>query len=467
MAGLIVAGLLIVSLLVVNVSLRWYPIPKREPLNVDIGLPLPEIGQASTVFSLSALFGAYLGMYLVLGLPALSGLAAGTVGALLLLRRWIDKHRPESFEAFLCYVLGPNRANAAAFVLTISAVQCAYATSELVILRSFAGASLGLRVDHANLLAISLTVIAYFYVLFGGYLAVFRTDVVQFVFIALMILVVFTTTALKGFTGDWPAPVYPRNGYWNFPLLHSGPLQYIILFLLSGIMAFGFMIASPDAWKRVFLVSRTQRASSIRFVLFVLIGVAPFLLLIPMSTAIPHIPDGTVDPNAIWKWTAANEGLFVVASLCLVASFLSTVSGALIMAVHVALISWRQTEQVANETSRFHWLMVPALLTIVFFFVAIASFGNPYMLGNVLLGPYAILAGIFFGGRGSVRSFPIGLIPWVLAIGLLMWFLYLIPHQFADATSTQQVNTVPFASALVVLTAGFCRIAVIAGGRRV
>jgi Na+/proline symporter len=458
MAGLIVAALLVSSLLVVHVSLRQQPLPAAEPLNVDAGLPLPEIGQASTVFSLSALFGAYLGIYLVLGLPALAGLAAGTVGALLLIRRWIDVQQPASFEAYLHHVLGPSRANTTAFVLAMCAVQCAYATSEMVILRSFAAASLGLRPEHANLLTISLAVIAYFYVLFGGYLAVFRTDVVQFLFVALLMLVVLTVAAFRGVTIGSAPPVVPRAGYWTLPLISMGPILYAYHFLLSTGMAFAFLIASPDAWKRVFLVSRARRASGTRFALFVLVGVSPLLLLIPLSTAIRRIPDGIIDANALWMRAASNEGLFVVTALCLVASFLSAYNGALIMAVHLGLIHQRQVQRVANETPRFHWLMVSTLLVVVFLFAAMNSFGNPYILGNLLLGPYAILAGIYFGGRGSLEVFPQRSLLWILAIGFFIWFLYVVPREFTEIPSTYQVNTVPGASFLAVLSAGTCRI---------
>src|SRR3954469_15018638 len=60
--------------------------------------PLPEVGQASTVFSLTALFGAYFGIYIFLGLPALAGVACGTVLGLFVIRNWIQKHHFESFE---------------------------------------------------------------------------------------------------------------------------------------------------------------------------------------------------------------------------------------------------------------------------------------------------------------------------------------------------------------------------------
>ena len=53
MAGLVVAALLGLSLFIVHFSLRARPMPKDYPLNVDEGLPLPELAQSSTVFSLT------------------------------------------------------------------------------------------------------------------------------------------------------------------------------------------------------------------------------------------------------------------------------------------------------------------------------------------------------------------------------------------------------------------------------
>ena len=106
MPGLVVAVLLISSLLLVHLSLRARPMPKERPLDVDEGLPLPELCQSSTVFSLTALFGAYFGIALALGLPALIGLAFGTVLGLFLIQYWIDKKQPERFETFLFSSLG-------------------------------------------------------------------------------------------------------------------------------------------------------------------------------------------------------------------------------------------------------------------------------------------------------------------------------------------------------------------------
>lgn len=457
MAGLIVAALLVSSLLVVHLSLRRQPLPSTRPLDVDTGLPLPEIGQASTVFSLTALFGAYLGIYLILGIPALLGLAAGTVGALLIIRKWIDTRHPESFEAYLSHVLGANTTNATTLALSVSVVQCAFATSEMAILRDFARASLGLRNNQANLLVITLAVIAYFYVLFGGYLAVFRTDLVQFLFVAAMGAGVCGVTAFRGLPGGWDTPMTPRAGYWSIPFLQTGPLLYAYHAFLGAIMGFCFLIASPDVWKRVYLVSRTRQASKRRFVLFLLVGSMPFLLLIPMSAAIRRIPDGTIDANAMWARAASSEGLFVVTAVCLVASFLSAYNGALTLSVHMGLMAHRQVQQVDDETPRFYWLMAVALFVIVCGFASLSSVRNPYILGNLLLGPYAILAGIYFGGRGSVEALPDGGVLWVTTIGSLVWFLYFVPRGIIDAPSTYQINTVPVAVLIASVVAGVCR----------
>ena len=145
MPGLLVAVLLIASLLLVHFSLRTQPMPKERPLNVDEGLPLPEVGQASTVFSLTALFGAYFGIALLLGLPALTGLAVGTALGLLLIRYWINLNGPKRFEDFLFGILKGHKGNAVVYALAVSGIQCAYAASELLILREIAKVSLGIR----------------------------------------------------------------------------------------------------------------------------------------------------------------------------------------------------------------------------------------------------------------------------------------------------------------------------------
>lgn len=468
MAGVIVAALLVTSLLVVHLSLRRQPLLSARPLDVDAGLPLPEIGQISTVFSLTALFGAYLGMYLILGMPALCGLAAGTVGALLLVRNWIDAGHPQSFEAYLCRMLGPGDANASSAALSFGAVQCAFAVSEMTILRDYARASLGLRHDHANLLVITLAVIAYFYILFGGYLALFRTDVVQFAYVAVMAIGVLAIVLAHGASAPWHVPIKPRPGYWGTSVFASqsyGPLLYAAHVVMAALMGLGFIVASPDVWKRVYLVSKTRQGSKRRFTLFVTAGAVPFLLLVPMSVAVPHIPDGAIDANAMWARAASNEGLFVATTLCLVASFLSAYNGALTLAVHLGVVAQRQIRASDNEISRFYWLMAVALLVIVCGFAGLSSLRNPYLLGNFLLGPYAVLAGIYLGGRGSVQRFPRGAVTWIVTLGSVGWVVYFVSRGLPKAPSTYQINTVPVAVLLACLVTAISRLIARAGGK--
>ena len=456
MAGFVVAVLLIGSLLLVHFSVRWQPLPRARPLDVDTGLPLPEAGQASTVFSLSALFGAYLGIHLLLGLPALVGVALGTVTGLLLIRRWIERQGPKSFEQYLSGVLGTGQANAVVLALSLAVVQCGFATSELVILHSIATAVLGVRSEHATLLVISLGLIAYFYVLFGGYMAVFRTDVLQFALVTVMGLGILAVAAPHRPATDW-ARLLPRPGYWVLPF-SAGPALYLYHFILGITMGLGFLLASPDAWKRVFQVSKVGRKSRARFAVFLAVGIAPFLVLIPMGLAIPKVPDGEVSSRFVWAGLLASDSLFIAGALGLVASFLSAFNGALVVSVHLGLMARRRVSDVASEVPRFHWLMVTMVLTIFFLFAALRSADNPYVLANLLLGPYAILAGIKFGGGGSVNGVREGALLWLLVFMFTAWFAYFGTRGVTRLPSTYQINTVPFGVGLFAASAVSCRL---------
>jgi Na+/proline symporter len=434
---------------------------------VDSGLPLPEAGQASTVFSLTALFGAYLGIHLLLGLPALLGLAAGTILALFLIRDWIEKGGAKTFDDFLFDFLGGSRSNSVVFALGISAIQCAYATSELAILRDVADVSLGVRSKHSTLLVVALGVIAYFYVLFGGYMAVFRTDVLQFMLVAAMGIVIFALTAHQGPARNWTSVLLPRPGYWE---LHSwgssGPLLYVYHFLIGAVMGLGFLVASPDAWKRVFLVSSARQARGTRFAIFAAVGTAPFLVLIPIGMASSPVPDGPVSVGAMWNGVLGSNALFVATALGLIASFLSAFNGALLASVHVGLVAKRRLRRTRTERARFHWLMVSTLLTIFFMFVAMLSFDNPYILANLLLGPYAVAAGVLVATRGKIQRMPDRSLLWILVIGFAAWFIYFLSTVGLPAVpTTYQINTVPGGVLLFGLTVLACRLLMFGGAR--
>src|ERR1043165_4952508 len=180
MPGFIVAVVLGFSLLLVHITLRSQPMPASRPLDVDEHLPLPWLAQTSTVFSLTALFGGYFGVAVALGLPAVTGLACGTVLGLFIVRRWINSTLGKTqgerrFEHFLFKILAGDKSNRAVYVLAIAGIQCVYAVSELLIFRELARVALGLTSEQATLLAVALAIMGYFYVLHGGYMALFRT----------------------------------------------------------------------------------------------------------------------------------------------------------------------------------------------------------------------------------------------------------------------------------------------------
>ncbi|HEX4952254.1 MAG TPA: hypothetical protein VF017_02510 [Thermoanaerobaculia bacterium] len=467
MAGLLVATALVAALLLVHFSLRRQPMPAARPLDVDCGLPLPEVGQASTVFSLTALFGAYLGIHLLLGLPALLGLAAGTVLSLLRIRSWIAKTEATSFDGFLFQFLGPNHGNATALAIGLSAIQCAYAASELLILKDILDLCLGLRSDHATLLVVALGVIAYFYVLFGGYMAVFRTDVLQFALVMGMAALAFTLALSDGTLAFTASGLVPRSSYWELPFAAGRYLLYLYHFALGLVMGFGFLLASPDAWKRVFLVSAAHRKQRTRFVIFAAIGAAPFLVLVPLAAWSVRIPDGQLRIDQMWSGTLASDTLFVVTSLALIASFLSAFNGAILASVHVGLVLRRRITEVPSELSRFHWLMVVTLLTVFFLFAAMRSMSNPYLLANILMGPYASVGGVLVGANGRVELLADRSLVWFLVVGSVGWFIYLVATVgIPSLPTTYQVNTVPGGVLLFIVSAVLCWVHTATGAHR-
>ncbi len=466
MPGLLVAILLIASLLLVHFSLRAQPLPKKRPLDVDKGFPLPEAGQASTVFSLTALFGAYFGISLLLGLPALLGLAFGTGLGLLLIRYWIDTHGPKRFEDFLFGILEGNKGNVTVYALAISGVQCAYATSELLILREIARVSFGIRSDQATLLAIGLGIIGYFYVLLGGYMAVFRTDVLQFVLVTIMAVIFGAFLLSHNLSVGWTSRLFPRPGYWEMPLIGSRVLLYFCHFTIGTVMGLGLLAASPDAWKRVFLVSRKTGKSRHRFLTFVSVGMMPYLMLLPVAFATNPIPDGEVNIGLMFSSLLTSNILFVASALGLVASFLSSFNSALLASVHLGLMLERKKARVESEVKRFHWLMVTALLTTFFLFRALAAFSNAYLLANLLLGAFALIAGVQIGTRGIVSRLPENSLIWIFVLGIVVWFLYFVSTLgLPRVPTTQQINTVPGGVLLFFITAFACQI-LIFGGRK-
>jgi hypothetical protein len=444
-----------------------------RPLDVDEHLPLPEFGQASTVFSLTALFGAYFGIALVLGLPALLGLAFGTVLGLFLIHYWIDQHKPDKFETFLFGLLEGNERNAAVYALMISAVQCVYATSELLILRELAKAALGLKSEHATVLAIGVAIIGYFYVLLGGYLALFRTDVLQFVLVSLLAIVSGALLLTRGIPAGWVGRLLPRAGYWEMPFVGTGAGLYVYHFIIAAVMGLGLLVASPDTWKRVFQVSRRGSSPRVRFLTFVGVGVMPYIVLLPFAITVGLLAEGGAARRSVgFSARAPSNLLFAAAALGLIASFLSAFNSALLASVHLGLMLVRKkvgmrSEMLKSEVSRFYWLMSAALLTIFFLFKALPSLtNNAYLLGNFLLGAYALIGGVQIGTRGAVSRLPEHSLLLLFAFGLAIWSVYFVSAGgLPEVPSLNQVNMVPAGVLLFFVAALLCQILII-GGRK-
>jgi hypothetical protein len=432
---------------------------------VDEGLPLPEAGQASTVFSLTALFGAYFGIALVLGLPALSGLAFGTVLGLFLIRYWVDRDKPKRFETFLFGLLKGHERNAVVYALVISFVQCAYATSELLLLREVAKVALGMKAEQATLLAIGVGVIGYFYVLFGGYIAVFRTDVLQFLLVGVMAVVAAAFLITRPPPAGWTGRLLPRPGYWEMPFLSAGAGLYVYHFAIAAVMGLGLLASSPDSWKRVFMVSKRRSRPGFRFLTFVGVGMMPYLVLLPIVISVGPIPDGPVKKGLIFSPLLSDNLVFIAVTLGLVASFLSSFNSALLASVHVGLMLHRKKAGVESEASWFYWIMSAALLTIFLLFKALTSLSNAYLVGNFLMGAYALIAGIHIGTRGSVARIREDSLLWVFVIGFSGWLIYFVSAGLPDVATTYQLNTVPGGVMLFFITALSCLFLTI-GGRK-
>jgi hypothetical protein len=468
MPGLVVAALLVLSLALVHLSLRAQPMPKDRPLDVDEGLPLPELAQSSTVFSLTALFGAYFGIAIALGIPALTGLAFGTVLGLLLIRYWIDKKRPERFENFLLDLLKGNRRNAAVYTFVISTVQCAYATSELLILRELAKVALGLRSEQATLLAIGVGLTGYFYMLFGGYRALFVTDVVQVVLVSLMAIVSGAFLLIRNSQAGWIARLLPRPGFWEIPLLGPSRWLYLYHFILAAVMGMGFLLASPDSWKRVFQVGKRKTSHGVRTLILVGVGILPYLVLLPFAIAANMSSGGgPIKRGAMLSPSQYGNFIFAGAALGLVASFLSSFDSALVASVHIQLMLRRKKVGVKNEEAGFYWRMVTVLLTICSLFVAARlMFSNPWLLGNLLMGMYAAIAGVQIGTRGDISRLPENSLHWVFALGFVGWFLYFVYSPgFSEVPTLYSVNTVPAGVCVFFATAILSKL-LIFGGRK-
>ncbi len=245
----------------------------------------------------------------------------------------------------------------------------------------------------------------------------------------------------------------PRNGYWELSGVLAGIswLKYAFHYAVGAIMGFSFLVTAPDAWKRIYVVTTQRKATVGRFLVFVGTGFLPFLLILPVALAIPAIPDGIIQASEIYRKIPTNEYLFVIAGLGLTSCFLSAFDSALIAATQVIIIIRRGQKPILLEAHRFNWVMVGVLLAIFAAFELFNASGNPYLLGNILLGPYAIVAGIQAGTSAKPASLPRRSILWIVVISMAAWMMYVINTiGVPRVPTTFQFNTVPVGMSIAI-----------------
>ena len=97
-----IAGILILMLIIAK---SWpkqpEPLAESHPLDIDANIPFPEAGQGSSIFSLTALFGPYLVLFLYFGLPSTMALGIGTILGLFLIQREVKQYSTISFQLFI------------------------------------------------------------------------------------------------------------------------------------------------------------------------------------------------------------------------------------------------------------------------------------------------------------------------------------------------------------------------------
>jgi hypothetical protein len=296
-------------------------------------------------------------------------------------------------------------------------------------------------------------------------MAVFRTDVLQFMLVGIMALASSAFLLIHHPPIDWSTRLLPRAGYWTIPLTSSKVSLYVYHFAIAAVMGFGLMAASPDTWKRVFQVNKRMSRPRPRFVTFVIVGLAPYLVLLPFVLSVGPIPDGPLQEGLVVLPALSSNLVFIAAALGLVASFLSSFDSALLASVHVVLMIHRRKSQVASELSRFHWLMVAALLAIFFLFLSLYHFGNVYLLANFLMGLYAFIGGLHLGTGGDVSRLPANSLLWLAILGTVAWIIYFVAEGLPDVPTTYQLNTVPGAVLLCVVIAVVGQILLRLGGK--
>lgn len=397
--ALVIAVFLIATLLIAG---KWPAgasgLRPVAPLDVDEGMPFPEASQASSVFSLTALFGPYLALSIVFGLPALIGLFLGTVLGLFLLCRYFAAYPNSSFHSILNSHVCQRQGPAVLLAILIAITQACFATSELLILRDVSSNWLQMGKSNAAVFTVFIALIGYLYCLRGGYTAVFRTDIVQFVFVlAMAVMLAVLVIRHQGPNAMHTATVGSYAQLW-FPSITGSFLHAALTTVVCATMGVVFIVASPDIWKRVFVVSRKRaRRPLLRLVV---VGSLPFLVITPiLSLPRPSTLEDLAFLQFLSASVAQNDIARLVIILGLVAAFLSSFDSALVASTHCAILGTTSARYTRKDYHRMIGLTFLSI-NLLFILLPMISVTNPYFLANVLIANYAVIGGVLLGTRG-------------------------------------------------------------------
>ena len=449
LVGLI--GVFLLGLLAYT-HILWNSKEKPSLVDVDKGLPFPAIGQGSTIFSLSALFGAFLGVFTLVGYVALLSATIGAICGLLYLKNQIKKMKGSSFHDCMVRVVQLNKGNRS-FIKLVIVAQLGIATSELIIMKNLLEVSFSVSPYHAAIFTISLALVCYFYSVFGGYTSVYRTDMVQFFSILLMciILLVMNFHHILN-NGYQPFNVTTKVGeYWSTGIKFTEPLYRL---LIGYIMGFAYVVSNPDTWKRVFVVHKVMPDKGFRMLL--LSGMLPFMTLVICLFGFGGVTfDSLPNMEFIFKRIGAH-GPLLKSLVCLgfVSSFLSSFDSSLVVSAHFAALNMKKSQSPLHSIDTYYLIHISLMfmaVCLIFFPLITVSIHNSYYLSNFLAGLYAIIASYlvatnFMRKRISAHTFLV-----MVFVVPSIWFVYLLSVENVLTTpSPHQINTIPGA-ALVTL----------------
>jgi len=458
MNGFILALFLIATLLVAR---RWPQRTQRlhsaNPLDVDDGIPFPEAGQGSSVFSLTALFGPYLAMALLFGVASLVGLACGSVIGLLYVHRTIRQSRIKSFEDFLLKTFPHGNSSAQFFLILLSVTHLAFALSEMLILKDISVIWLHMSPTSASFFAVCISLIAYLYCLDGGYIAVFRTDVLQFVFVGILCLII-------SFFGIVNADAKLENlnllgqqpTLWfsdNVPAIVSHSLNFIV----SLLMAVCFILGTPDTWKRIYITSQRRKHNSILGL--VLAGNLPFLLILPLALFGNGITDSEFLQFRFVFEQIETQSAFIqmLVLLGFISCFLSSFDSSLLNSAHtlsLAKITSQKGKTNCSGLQEYHRNIGAIFLCLNVLFTAYPVMGvnNPYLLANILLGNFAVIGGVLVASKFFSLTVNHNDFVAITLIGIAFWTVFTISQpDILQMPSRIQIETIPCGIALFLI----------------